>query len=121
MKIQEAIGNLENAVKNNEFKLGILTEAIDGLNSTQDIITYFQVYEGFVKDALKKDIYEGVSNDAVESIKSGKPINSIAHDLAIDRFTYVLGKYRNPAIHQCWKQAIPEIYPDGRLPNILGF
>ena len=116
------IGDLREAAKGKRLNWGIFMSAIDGLNSKDDVTKYFSSYCEVLKELIQEDLYNHEDGVAVRAVKKGESIDDVARSLAMDH--YVLNKYssiKHKSIHEVWNESVPELYPNGRLRNVLGF
>ncbi len=124
MLIDRLITGLQTSYVDGTSSFDTMDRAFRGLRGRHTIRRYFEAYHDLVRADLALAVNRREDNIAVKRVLRGHSSKEVAESLTIDRFRYFLSKYggrKRQGLHNAWARALPEVYPNGRLPNILGF
>ena len=97
------------AAHTNSLSPEVMMPAIEQLSSPQDRRTYFNTYVELAREAVQVDILNGVKRDTADQVRSGRSIDDVARELALERFRLLIYDYDSAHIHRVWNTAIPEL------------
>jgi len=108
--LDECLQIVNDAAEINEVGPEILMFAVESLmDSSDDIIIYFNAYIDVCKTAIEEAIKNGQYFEEVIRVIKGYPLIDQAEDLAYMQLRLTINHYNDSEIHEKWNAALPNL------------